>query len=134
MGVRDGFAFTLLMMRTGAALLLTLGIVAFLFVVYLRGGLGELGQAFGVLQGVLLSTMAYLFTLHAADRAEATVLSERRKRGRLEGKAREEAAEAEVVRAELDLARRVLERLEKDPAVGRRVKEVERQVATEDEE
>ena len=130
--MRDGFAFTLLMMRTGAAIFLTLGLVAFLLVVYVRDGVAGLAEAFQVLQGLLLSTLAYLFTVHAADRAEATVISEKRKRTELEGLAQEEAEGVEALRARLTLAHRVLVRLENDPTVGRRVKEVERQVAEED--
>lgn len=132
--MRDGFAFTLLLMRTGAAILLTLGLVAFLLVVYVRDGVTSLAEAFQVLQGLLLSTLAYLFTVHAADRAEATVLEEKRKRTELEGMAREEALGVEELKAQLERARRVLLTLEKDPAVGRRVKEVSQRLATGDDE
>lgn len=130
--MRDGFAFTLLLLRTGAAIFLTLGLVAFLLVVYVRDGVASLAEAFQVLQGLLLSTLAYLFTVHAADRAEATVIAEKRKRTELEGLAREEAVGVEELKVRLERAHRVLVRLENDPAVGRRVKEVERQVAEED--
>lgn len=130
--MRDGFAFILLLMRTGAAILLTLGLVAFLLVVYVRDGVASLAEAFQVLQGLLLSTLAYLFTVHAADRAEATVLAEKRKRAELEGLAREEAGGVEDLKARLERAHRILVRLEQGPAVGRRVKGLTREIADED--
>jgi len=119
--VRDGFAFTLLLVRTVAAILLTLGLVAFLLVVYVRDGVARLSEAFQVLQGLLLSTLAYLFTVHVGDRAEATALAEKRKRAELEGMATEEAQGVEELKAELERTRRLLLALERDPAIGRRV-------------
>ena len=111
--MRDGFAFTLLLMRTGAAIFLTLG----------------LAEAF---QGLLLSTLAYLFTVHAADRAEATVIAEKRKRTDLEGLTRTEAEGVEDLKRGLERALRTLRHLEADPAIGRRVQELSRRLSDED--
>ena len=79
--MRGGLAFTLLFVRTASAVTIALLLLGMLFEAYHRGGSPELGTVFGVIQGVLLSTLAYLFTTQAVDRAEAEVVAEVKRRG-----------------------------------------------------
>src|SRR5437870_5376223 len=119
--------FALLFVRTASAIAITLLLIGLLFQAYARGGPPELGSVFQVIQGVLLSTLAYLFTTQAVDRAEAEVVAEVKKRGLLEASAASESDTVDEVARELEQAKRLLMHLAQDGEIRRRIETFERQ-------
>src|SRR5438552_9688671 len=110
-GPMRALTFALLFVRTASAIAITLLLIGLLFQAYARGGPPELGSVFQVIQGVLLSTLAYLFTTQAVDRAEAAVVEESRARGGLEIQMMSEWQRTASVERDLALAGMVLSRL-----------------------
>src|SRR5438094_2369066 len=124
-GPMRALTFALLFVRTASAIAITLLLIGLLFQAYARGGPPELGSVFQVIQGVLLSTLAYLFTTQAVDRAEAEVVSEVKKRGVLEATISADSATLDEIAHRLDQAEAALEFLAGDPAIRRRIEEFE---------
>src|SRR5438552_14290301 len=117
--------FALLFVRTASAIAIALLLIGLLFQAYARGGSPELGSVFQVIQGVLLSTLAYLFTTQAVDRAEAEVMAEVKRRGFLEVTATEDSEAVENLARKLRQAEALLSQLTSDPEILRRVEELE---------
>lgn len=107
-----------------------MGIVGGLLVLvaraYLTRGMADASALFQLLQGVILSTLAYLFAAQAADRAEQAVIAERKQRAVMESGS-EAAEDLDALRRDLADALAVMDRLARDPDIGRQVQAVMRQ-------
>lgn len=108
-----------------------MGIVGGLLVLvaraYLTRGMADASALFQLLQGVILSTLAYLFAAQAADRAEQAVIAERKQRAVMESAGSEAAEDLDALRRDLADALAVMDRLARDPDIGRQVQAVMRQ-------
>jgi hypothetical protein len=111
----------LLWARVVAAVGISGGLLAVVAGAYFARGFEDASRLFLLLQGVILSTLAFLFATQATDRAEQAVATESRRRAIAESAA---DTELQIAREDLLAARQAIDRLLADPDVGRKVEAV----------
>lgn len=100
---------------------IVLGLLATILLAWWTRGVDDATRLFQLLQGVLLGTLAWLHGTHGLERAEAAALEEARARARVEEAASDAHADVAKLVAELARSHAVLERLKKEPDLGRRI-------------
>jgi hypothetical protein len=114
----------LLWARVVAAVGVAGGLLALVAGAYISRGFDDASRLFLLLQGVILSTLAYLFATQATDRAEQAFILERRQTALMEGASDAASENVEAILRELIATRGALARLLRDPEIGHKVQGV----------